>query len=151
MLATALIFGGLTTALAASNAISFNSVNLSMNGEAIFSKEELLETDAGQKIPSSILYTDELGGGTTYLPVAYISRLLGISISWDGETETVVLSNNQVTAIPVDDFLQQLAEQWLIDGEYPKNSKGETYGPDVLSMLVGYQPDLIAATATNES
>lgn len=149
MLATALIFGCITTALAVSNTISFNGVNLSVDGEAIFSKEEFLETDAGQKIPSSILYTDALGGGTTYLPVAYLSKLLGVPVSWNAETDTVVLGNDQITVTPFEEFLLQLAEQWLIDGEYPKNSKGETYGPDALSALVGYQPDLIAATATN--
>ena len=48
-----------------------------------------------------------------------------------------------------DEFLQALAEQWLVDGNYPKNSKGETYGPDILEEILGYKPDLIAVTATN--
>jgi len=37
----------------------------------------------------------------------------------------------------------------LIDGEYPKNSKGESYGPDSLAQYVGYYPDLMSAKATN--
>lgn len=37
----------------------------------------------------------------------------------------------------------------LVDGDYPRNSKGETYGPDGLSAIVGYEPDLISVIATN--
>lgn len=146
---TVLVVGCITTALAASNVISFNRVNLSMGGEIMFMKDEYLETEAGQKIPSSILYTDELGGGTTYLPAAYISKLLGVQVSWDAETDTVVLESGSFVITPPDDFLLQLAEQWLVDGDYPKNGKGETYGPEVLSELLGHQPDLISAAATN--
>lgn len=148
MMTATLIFGCLTTSLAASNIISFNRVNLSINGEAMFAKEDYLETSAGQKIPSSILYTDALGGGTTYLPVAYLSKIFDMPITWDGETGTVVLGIAPI--IPEENLLQHLAEQWLVDGDYPKNSKGETYGPDSLELLLGYRPELIAATATND-
>lgn len=37
----------------------------------------------------------------------------------------------------------------LIDGTYPVNSKGETYGSGLDSRIVGYDPDLIAVGATN--
>ncbi|EOS67332.1 M56 family metallopeptidase [Oscillibacter sp. 1-3] len=33
----------------------------------------------------------------------------------------------------------------LVNGEYPRNSKGETYGPDPFTSFVGYSPNLIAA------
>ena len=33
----------------------------------------------------------------------------------------------------------------MVNGEYPRNSKGETYGPDPFTSFVGYSPDLIAA------
>lgn len=36
----------------------------------------------------------------------------------------------------------------LVNGEYPKNSRGESYGPDVFSDYVGYHPDLHAAQGT---
>lgn len=42
--------------------------------------------------------------------------------------------------------------QFLVDcpnGEYPKNSKGETYGSRVYREYVGHLPDLIAAVATD--
>ena len=37
----------------------------------------------------------------------------------------------------------------LINGEYPKNKHGESYGPDSLAPYVGYHPDLVSARATN--
>ncbi len=41
---------------------------------------------------------------------------------------------------------RKLADQQLVNGDYPRNSKGETYGSDsLLSGFVGCAPDLIAA------
>lgn len=36
----------------------------------------------------------------------------------------------------------------LVNGEYPKNSRGETYGSEAMSRYVGYRPDLFAALGT---
>lgn len=44
------------------------------------------------------------------------------------------------------EFVRKLADQQLVNGDYPRNSRGETYGSDsLLSNFVGYAPDLIAA------
>ena len=44
------------------------------------------------------------------------------------------------------EFARKLADQQLVNGDYPRNSKGETYGSDsLLSGFVGCAPDLIAA------
>ena len=45
--------------------------------------------------------------------------------------------------------LQAWAEQYLIDGAYPQNSRGETYGPDALSAVTGQEPDLVSAQGTH--
>lgn len=37
----------------------------------------------------------------------------------------------------------------LVEGDYPKNSKGESYGDRDLTLYVGYQPDLLLSTGTN--
>lgn len=37
----------------------------------------------------------------------------------------------------------------LVNGEYPKNSKGESYGDRRLAWYVGYQPDLVASSGTH--
>lgn len=93
MLSAALIIGCGATALAAAGggSVSFGSVGLTINGKTALEKGAALTTDAGNKIPSSILYTDETGGGTTYLPLAAISRMLDIPVSWDGENGVVQL------------------------------------------------------------
>ena len=41
--------------------------------------------------------------------------------------------------------LWALADEILVDGNYPVNANGQTYGPQILRELVGYTPDLIPA------
>ena len=43
---------------------------------------------------------------------------------------------------------QKLASETLIDGDYPKNSNGESYGATTLAGYVGYSPDLVSARGT---
>ncbi|SFP89642.1 Signal transducer regulating beta-lactamase production, contains metallopeptidase domain [Oscillibacter sp. PC13] len=46
---------------------------------------------------------------------------------------------------------EETVDGWLSDlpgGEYPKNSRGETYGSTLLADYVGYEPDLVAARGT---
>lgn len=50
-----------------------------------------MRTDAGRAIPSSITYTDETGGDTTYVPLSYLSRLLDTQVGWDQASKTVKL------------------------------------------------------------
>lgn len=148
ILTTALFFTIISTALAVSGSVTYNGINLSMNGKTIFSAGEYLELESGEKVPSSILYVDQAGGGTTYLPMRYLAELLEMSVTWDQATGTAELKSKQVTVEP-DQFIREMAEQWLVDGDYPKNDKGETYGPEILFDIVGHMPDLITATATN--
>ncbi|BDF69120.1 hypothetical protein CE91St41_01010 [Oscillospiraceae bacterium] len=42
-----------------------------------------------------------------------------------------------------------LSAEWLVNGDYPVNSQGQTYGPMALANVVGYQPDLISAVGEN--
>ncbi len=148
ILTTTLFFAIITTALAASGSVTYNGINLAMNGKAMFSAGEYLELESGEKVPSSILYVDQAGGGTTYLPMRYLAELLEMSVTWDQATGTADLRSKQTTVEP-DQFIKEIADQWLVDGDYPKNDKGETYGPEILFDVLGYMPDLIAATATN--
>ena len=147
-LTAALLFAVTSTALATSGSVTFNAINLTKEGKIIFNKEEDFELASGEKVPSSILYVDQTGGGTTYLPMRYLAELLGMSVTWDQATGTADLKSKQ-TVVEPDQFIKELAEQWLVDGDYPKNSNGETYGPEILFDVVGYMPDLISTTATN--
>ncbi len=45
--------------------------------------------------------------------------------------------------------LWTLADEFLVDGEYPVNANGETYGNYLLRELVGYAPDLVLAVNEN--
>ena len=148
ILTAALLFAVTSTALAASGSVTFNAINLTKEGKIIFNKDEDFELASGEKVPSSILYVDQTGGGTTYLPMRYLAELLGMSVTWDQATGTADLKSKQ-TVVEPDQFMKELAEQWLVDGDYPKNSKGETYGPEILFDVVGHMPDLISTTATN--
>lgn len=148
VLTATLLFAVITTALAASGSVTYNGINLAVNGKAVLSKGEYLELASGEKVPSSILYVDQAGGGTTYLPMRYLAELLGMSVTWNQATGTADLKNRQ-TVVEPDQFMQELAEKWLVDGDYPKNDKGETYGPEILFDIVGHMPDLISTTATN--
>lgn len=53
-LSAALVFGCISSALAASGAVSFSQVRLAMNGNVVFDQSESLTASNGQPIPSSI-------------------------------------------------------------------------------------------------
>ena len=95
--ATVLVLTMVTTALAASGKVSFNFVNVSLRGEQKIAAGADITVANGQKVPSSILYTDEKGGKTNYLPIRAISELLGVEINYDSATKTVQLEKQTAT------------------------------------------------------
>ena len=205
----------LTTALAASGKVSYNFANVALDGTQKITAGQDITAANGQKIPGSILYTDEAGGKTNYLPIRTISELLGVEIGYDSATKTVLLGKQPTkpateaqpardenvidlsipkevpqnprrgdvdliksrggTILPDDDvnsyrgsdklymnkdglpwreFMvgnkdalddrdKKKVEEHLVNGDYPKNKKGETYGPWELCYYVGYEPDLV--------
>ena len=141
--ALVLTAGVFTAAAVATGTIDMNRINLSMDGQFVFSEEQFLELESGVKIPSSLSYVDETGGATTYLPLSYISKLLNVEVTWYGSDNAVVLGDNKTAVLDANISVRKLAKKWLIDGEYPKNSKGESYGPEQLANYVGYAPDLL--------
>ena len=204
----------LTTALAASGKVSYNFANVSMDGTQKIAAGQDITAANGQKIPGSILYTDEAGGKTNYLPIRTISELLGVEIGYDSASKTVLLGKQPTkpateaqpardenvidlsipkevpknprrgdvdliksrggTILPDDDVnsyrgsekmyrdkdgnirfeylvgndgalpeLDKKAKEiYLVNGDFPKNKKGETYGTMLLADYVGYAPDL---------
>lgn len=124
VLATILTAGCLTTALAASGLVSFNPVNLDLNGRAVFASGDTLKTEGGQEIPSSIVYTDQAGGGTTYLPLRTIANLLDVPITWDGAETTVVLGRGDPGGITVEPGTEGSELHSL-----PLYQAGKTVGP----------------------
>lgn len=204
----------LTTALAAAGQVSYNFANVSMDGTQKIAAGQDITAANGQKIPGSILYTDEAGGKTNYLPIRTISELLGVEIGYDSTSKTVLLGKQPTkpateaqpardenvidlsipkevpknprrgdvdliksrggTILPDDDpnsyrgsekvyrdkdgnirfeYLvgndgalpeldKKAKEIYLVNGDFPKNKKGETYGTMLLADYVGYAPDL---------
>lgn len=210
--ATALALAAcLTTALAASGKVSYNFANVALDGQQKITAGQDIAAANGQKVPGSILYTDEAGGKTNYLPIRTISELLGVEIGYDSATKTVLLGKQPAaqptaggedaidlrtpTTVPenprrgntaliksrggtilpdddpksyrgnekmfkdkdgefrfeylvgnqgaLDDLDKKVANKHLVNGDYPKNSKGESYGPEQLAGYVGYIPDLL--------
>lgn len=208
--ATALALSAcLTTALAASGTVSYNFANVALDGTQKITAGQDITAANGQKVPGSILYTDEAGGKTNYLPIRAISELLGVEIGYDSASRTVLLGKQPAqpsngggdvidlrtpttvpenprrgdvdliksqggTILPDDDPASysgndklfkdkngELRAEWtvgnkdalqesdkkamersLVDGDYPRNSKGESYGSLLLADYVGYMPDL---------
>ncbi|MEA4814844.1 MAG: stalk domain-containing protein [Oscillospiraceae bacterium] len=80
-----------TAAMASSGKVAFNQVNVDMLGKSVISKGDEQTTASGAKVPSSITYTDENGGATTYLPARTICDLFDADIDWYARTGTVEL------------------------------------------------------------
>ena len=208
--ATALALSAcLTTALAASGTVSYNFANVALDGTQKITAGQDITAANGQKVPGSILYTDEAGGKTNYLPIRAISELLGVEIGYDSASRTVLLGKQPAqpsngggdvidlstpttvpenprkgdeeliksrggTILPDDDVnsyrgndklfkdkngqlrseylvgndsaltdLDKKAKEiYLVNGDFPKNKKGESYGTMLLANYVGYAPDL---------
>ena len=99
--ATALTLTVLTaTALAASGQVSFNFAGVALDGETKIAAGSDITAPNGQRVPGSILYVDEAGGKTNYLPVRAISELLGVEVGYDSATRTVLLGEQTVPAAP---------------------------------------------------
>ncbi len=205
----------LTTALAASGKVSYNFANVALDGTRKITAGQDITAANGQKVPGSILYTDEAGGKTNYLPIRTISELLGVEIGYDSASRTVPLGKQPTkpateaqpardesvidlsipkevpknprrgdvdliksrggTILPDDDpnsyrgnekvyrdkdgnirfeYLvgndsalpeldKKAKEIYPVNGDFPKNKKGETYGTMLLADYVGYEPDLV--------
>ena len=99
--ATALTLTVLTaTALAASGQVQFNFAGVALDGETKIAAGSDITAPNGQQVPGSILYVDEAGGKTNYLPIRTISELLGVEVGYDSATRTVLLGEQTVPAAP---------------------------------------------------
>ena len=90
-----LVFALTSTALAASGQVSFNLSPIQFNGQQISAKGENYTLDNGCQAPSSITYTDEKGGGTTYLPARRIAEMTGVEIGYDATSGAVTVADGR--------------------------------------------------------
>ena len=90
--ATALALTALaTSALEASGQVQFNFAGVALDGEMKITAGSDITAPNGQQVPGSILYVDEAGGKTNYLPIRTISELLGVEVGYDSASRTVLL------------------------------------------------------------
>ena len=73
-LTAALIFALMTSAMAATGQVSFSNVNISVLGSEKIASGDTYTGENGAQIPSSITYTDEKGGKTTFVALREMSR-----------------------------------------------------------------------------
>ena len=85
-----------TSALAASGQVQFNFAGVALDGEMKITAGSDITAPNGQQVPGSILYVDEAGGKTNYLPIRTISELLGVEVGYDSATRTVLLGEQTV-------------------------------------------------------
>ena len=88
VLTTLLAVAMATTALAASGAISYNGVTVTVGGAAQAAGD--ITTAEGQA-PGSIQFTDAAGNVTHYLPLETIGQLPGVDAAYDPAAKTVKL------------------------------------------------------------
>ena len=127
----------LTTALAAAGKVSYNFANVALDGGTVIAAEADITAANGQKIPGSILYTDETGGKTNYLPLRKISELLKVEVNYDSASKTIYLGKMPA---PQPAPAQEEVIDLSIPKEVPKNprrgdvdlikSRGGTILPD---------------------
>ena len=85
-----------TSALAASGQVQFNVAGVALDGEMKITAGSDITAPNGQQVPGSILYVDEAGGKTNYLPIRTISELLGVEVGYDSASRTVLLGEQTV-------------------------------------------------------
>lgn len=85
-----------TSALAASGQVQFNFAGVALDGEMKITAGSDITAPNGQQVPGSILYVDEAGGKTNYLPIRTISELLGVEVGYDSASRTVLLGEQAV-------------------------------------------------------
>ena len=78
--------------------MQFNFAGVALDGEMKITAGSDITAPNGQRVPGSILYTDETGGKTNYLPVRTVSELLGVEVGYDSATRTVLLGEQTVPA-----------------------------------------------------
>lgn len=84
MLATVLLLACGTVTFAANGGnISVGSAGVLINRMSVVEPGDKVTNANGKEIPATIVYTDEMGGGNTYLPIRTISEMLDIPVTWE--------------------------------------------------------------------
>ena len=90
-LATLLVMSIAVPVLATGGKILYNQISVAVMDKTEIKFGDRYDAPNGEKVPSSITYTDAAGGLTNYLSVRQISELLNVDLHYDDEKSQVVL------------------------------------------------------------
>lgn len=134
-LCAVLVFSLAISALALTGNVSFNKSAIKFNGKIISAAGEGYALANGCEAPASITYTDELGGGTTYLPARRVSELLNVDIGWDAAAGAVTIGAEPAEPAPAPDYSdlsdEERAYQEWKDGWTIEKHKMEWYSEEI--------------------
>lgn len=102
----------------------------------LFGDHDLILSRGGTLLPDEQLNSYSSSGGVIYKMFRGKDGI-GYQEYFVGNTEAALASTGH-------HFTSAMLAK-LVDGDYPRNSKGETYGADPNAFYVGCRPDLIAA------
>lgn len=125
VLAGAMLMGCATAAFAAaSGSVRFGTMDLEIKGKRVITAGETLTDAQGCEIPSTLIYTNEQGGDTTYLPIRKISELLDIPVFYKDSVVYLGSEPASGTIVIIDDGS---SEKELLE-ECPLHQAGATAG-----------------------
>jgi len=79
------------TAMAAGGLLEIGNTKLLLAGNDL-APESYITAENGAQVPAVVKYVDETGGVTNYLPLRKISEVLGLTVGFDGDTNTAILN-----------------------------------------------------------
>lgn len=120
------------SAAAASTDVAYNRVGITAFGKTKVTAGESFTAPNGQKVPTSITYTDAAGGKTNYLSIRQLSELLDAQISWNDKTGAVEIAPGCTGSTTI-----YIPEKNQVDNPKPV--------PDDVTVVTG-EPDSSSAT-----
>lgn len=82
----------ITGAVAVGGSLREGNTAVVVNGSVLLAAGSTVQGNNGAPIPSTVLYTDALGGITHYVPVRAFSEALGMDVVWNSGTKAVEIT-----------------------------------------------------------
>ena len=94
LLAAVILAVSIGSASATGNEVSYNQVGVRFFDQQKIQAGEMYAAANGQKVPSSITYTDAAGGKTNYLSIRQIAEMMDADIRWDSTSGNVEIAGS---------------------------------------------------------
>ena len=89
MAAMAILTAAVIPASASWSEISYNQVGIRLFGEQVVAAGERYTAPNGQEVPSSITFTDTMGGKTNYFSARQVCELLDAAVGWNAAANSI--------------------------------------------------------------